>query len=187
MIEFAHLQVFSCLVQSAELESVSAVGTCRREVVESCIERLCKLCWAEAVEVRRKSEQKNHWNISEILLYSWSLGPSPVAPSLHNQAVDCHTLLIAARAEVHTLISAQHVQIHRFRAVFVSRSQFACSGSLKSCKSCWCELSFLYSIDPSKVDYLKRRLSQFNLMSPGICLALESQIEWIFCRRLLVS
>lgn len=60
MIEFAHLQVFSCLVQSAELESVSAVGTCRREVVESCIERLCKLCWAEAVEVRRKSEQKNH-------------------------------------------------------------------------------------------------------------------------------
>jgi len=53
--------------------------TGRREVVESCIERLCKLCWAEAVE-----------------------------------AVDCHTLLIAARAEV---------------------------------------------------DYLKRRLSQFNLMN----------------------
>lgn len=39
--------------------------TGRREVVEGCIERLCKLCWAEAIE-----------------------------------AVDCHTLLIAARAEV---------------------------------------------------------------------------------------
>eukprot|EP00913_Durusdinium_trenchii_P008626 g8100.t1 len=42
-----------------------AQDTERREAVDACVERLCQLCWAEALE-----------------------------------AVDCHTLLIAARAEV---------------------------------------------------------------------------------------
>ena len=99
---------------------------CRREVVEGCIERLCKLCWAEAIEERIHRIGWRGWAAVRELFFSaiyptinsstpangqWAKSVTATCetptslngfnpPSRPWKAVDCHTLLIAARAEV---------------------------------------------------------------------------------------